>query len=163
VRQRQECGDLLVAVVRGARVGDLRDGEPGDHGLAWRAGCGGALTDLGDHVGKGTPELESLGPALARRTEGVTTGVIAAKRLAALAAGGPPFATRRGGLALAISREPLALEEAELPEEVAKDGPGSVESAGPDTTAAVAHIVLARESVLKASEVAIALAFVVLA
>jgi hypothetical protein len=96
-------------------------------------------------------------------TEGLTTGVIEAKRLAALAEVGTPFETRRGGLELAISREQLALDEAELLEEVDKDGHGRVDSADPDTTAEVAQIVLAWDSVLKASEVAIALAFVVLA
>src|SRR5262249_49683624 len=147
VRQRQEFGDLLVAVVRGALVGAILDFEQGDHGLAWLACFGGELTDLGDHVGKGTPELESLGPALELLTEGLTTGVIEAKRLAALAEVGTPFETRMSGLELAISREHLALDEAELPEEVDKDGHGSVDSASPDTTAEVAQIVLARDSV----------------
>jgi hypothetical protein len=163
VRQRQECSDLLVAVVRGALVGDILDFEQSDHGLAWLACFGGELTDLGDHVGTGTPELESLGPAVELLTEGWTPGVIKAKRWAALAEVGTPFETRMGGLELAISREQLALDEAELPEEVDKDGHGSVDSAGPDTTAEVAQIVLARDSLLKASEVTIALAFVVLA
>jgi hypothetical protein len=163
VRQRQECSDLLGAVVRGALVGDIRDFEQSDHGLAWLACFGGALPALGDHVGQGTPELESLGPALELRTEGLTPGVIEAKRWAALAKVGTPFATRMGGLEVAISREHLALAEAERPEEVDKDGPGSVDSAGPDPTAEVAQIVLARESVLQASEGARALAFVVLA
>jgi hypothetical protein len=163
VRPRQEGGARLVAVGRGARVGAIRDGEPGDQGLAWRACFGGARTDLGDHGGPGTPELESLGPAVERLTEGWTPGVIAAKRWAALAEGGPPCATRMGGLALAIRREQRALDEADLPAAVDHDGQGRVESSGPDPTAAVAPSVLARESGLKAREVARALAVVRLA
>jgi len=108
-------------------------------------------------------EFEALGPAVELVAEGLTTGLVEGKGLAVLTEIDTPFKARMSGLKLAIGSEHLPLDEAKRPEEIDKDGQSRLDGTGADAAAEVAQIVLTGDSVVEAGEVAIALAFVVLA
>src|SRR5262249_50300503 len=162
LRERQQLGNLLAPMARGARIGSIFDGEQGHHGRVWLAGFGSEVTNLVGHGRKRAEELESLGPVVELVAKTLTVALIKGKRLAVLAEVGTAFKTCIGGLKLAIGSEHLALDEAEFLEDLHKDRHGRLDSTGPDTAAEVAQIVFARDSVVEAGDVAIALAFVVL-
>ena len=112
---------------------------------------------------KGAEEFEALGPALELVAEGLATGLVEGTGLAVLTERDTPLQARMRGLKVAIGSEHLPLDEAKRPEEIDKDGHSRLDGTGTDAAAEVAQIVLTGDSVVKAGEGTIALAFIVLA
>jgi hypothetical protein len=123
----------------------------------------GGVEDLVDNLGKGAVDLEPFGPRLQLSAKLLAARLLTRALLAARTKGGAPLEAGVCGLQLAIGGEQRPGDEAECPEEAAKDGQRGLDGGRVHAAAEVAQIVLSRNGLVQTGELARAAALLRLA
>ena len=92
----EQLGDVLALRCRGFVIRNRLDLTQGYHGVLRRALFGCRLPNLRNGLGKGTSNLEPLGPALSLLAQGLPIGLTQGEGLAVLAGVGAALVARIG-------------------------------------------------------------------
>ena len=136
------------------------DLQQGHLGVLGRARFGRGLSDLVDDLGKGTEHLQTLAAALELRRQVVATRLVKGQLLAVRAGVGAAFEAGMSGFELAIGGQNLALDQAEIDEQLHHNGRRLVNDGVAHAFAEVTEAILPGDGRVEAGQLPVAAALV---